>query len=180
MATKKSAWLLAATTLLILNPLHGASITENGTDQPVQQLFVFPPGTAAFPISFRSDVSPDNEGSDLADILTATFPGEAQRSVTGSIPDAGTTFLYQMGFKTGGKIDQITVDDPGLFGGASDFVALYFDTVNGKFALGFTSCSVCSIPPQQATIPEPTTYVLFGAGVIGLFAYGYLKKVICV
>src|SRR5205085_8442299 len=111
MSIKKSAWLLAANTLLLLSPLPGASITEDGTDQPLQNLFTFPTGFAAFPISFRSDVSPDDEiTNELADILTVTFPGEAQRTATGAIPDAGQTNLFQKGFVTGPKIDQITVD----------------------------------------------------------------------
>src|SRR5690348_7239474 len=59
----------------------GPSITEDGTDQPIT--FILPPGVAAFPVTFRSDVGGLIEdtfetGTELADLLTVTFPGQAQ------------------------------------------------------------------------------------------------------
>jgi len=177
MFTRKLPWLFVAFTLLAISALHGASITENGMDQPIT--FTFPPGFGAFPVDFRSDVSPDNETTnELADILTVTFPGEAQKTATSPTPEVGQTNLFQRGYLTGTKIDQVTVDDPGIFGGTSDFVALYFDATRGKFAVGFTSCSACSLPADQFSVPEPTTCLLFGAGVIGLLGYRRGKKVI--
>ena len=102
-----------------------------------------------------------------------TFPGELARSITGE-GDKGTVLLFQKGFVSGGKIDQITVNDPGLFGGTSDFVALYWDT-GTKFAVGFTSCSVCTIPDDFVVSPEPGTWLLFATG-FGLLGYTWRRK----
>ena len=161
MRIKKSCWLLVVVMpLLTVGTVYASPIViiEDGTDQAVQGFFTFPVGFAAFPISFRSDIGTGFFGEttedELADVLTVTFPGEAAKFATG---ESGTVF--QLGFQKGSKIDQIAIGEPGLLGGTSDFVALYFDANTQKFAVGFTSCSICIEPPTDVTVPEPAVKV---------------------
>jgi hypothetical protein len=174
MRTKQ--WINAVGTGVILVwGLHGepsAAVTETGGDDPIT--FTLPAGVPAFPVTFRSDILSGFFGeseatAELADILTVTFPGEAAKTLTG---ESGT--LFQKGFVIGNKVDQVTVSDPGLLGGTSDFVALYLDTTTNKVAVGFTSCSVCLIPLD--TVPEPATALVLIPGLAGLLGYRWMRR----
>ena len=143
----------------------GPSITEDGTDQAIT--FILPPGVARFPVFLRSDVGGLIEdtfetGTELADLLTVTFPGQAQQFAAG---ESGS--VAQNGFVTPGmEIDEVAVNDAGLAFTVSDRVGLFIDPA-GRLAVAFTS--------DGASAPEPATALILGTGLILLFGYRWRR-----
>lgn len=184
---------LCCTLLMLL------TLTATGWATTYTHTVMFAPAILSNPLSAASDASfdwqhllPDLDPNLVVSLLDANLSVDAQNANDNYEPDLNPTNLNDLAYMEGvllGALDgngmsrttttfDLSLPQDWATGGLLDFRLDYFTTANNPIQL-FSSILTIEYQltdPGMAPVPEPSTLILLGGGLLGLFAVKMRKK----